>query len=71
MFRITKREEMAGGTIILNEIEAPEIACKAQPGQFVIIRAGETGERIPLTMADFCPERGTITVVYAVAAQRK
>lgn len=69
MFRITKRSEMAGGTVILNEIEAPEIACKARPGQFVILKANETGERIPLTMADFCPERGTITVVYAVVGK--
>ena len=60
MFKIVKREEMSGGTVILNEIEAPLIAKKAKPGQFVILKAGEDGERIPLTMADTDPEKGTI-----------
>ncbi len=66
MFTIVKREEMAEGTIILNEIAAPLIAKKAKPGQFVILKANEEGERIPLTMADTDPERGTITIVYMV-----
>ncbi len=66
MFKIVNREEMAQGTIILNEIEAPRIAKKAKPGQFVIIQATEKGERIPLTMADSDPEKGTITIVYMV-----
>lgn len=69
MFRITRREEMADGAIILNEIEAPKIAKRAQPGQFVILMANETGERIPLTLADFDPLRGTITVIYSVAGR--
>ena len=46
MFKIVRREEMAQGTVILNEIEAPLIAKKAKPGQFVILKAHETGERI-------------------------
>ncbi len=66
MARIVKREEMAQGTIILNEIEAPNISQKAKPGQFVILQADETGERIPLTMADTDPEKGTITIIYMV-----
>jgi len=66
MFKIVKREEMAGGGMVLNEIEAPLIAKKARPGQFVILKANETGERIPLTMADTDPEKGTITIVYQV-----
>ena len=66
MSRIVKREEMAQGTIILNEIEAPRISQKAKPGQFVILQADETGERIPLTMADTNPEKGTITIIYMV-----
>ena len=66
MFKIIKRQEMAEGTVILNEIEAPLIAKKAKPGQFVILKATETGERIPLTMADTDPENGTITVIYMV-----
>jgi ferredoxin--NADP+ reductase len=51
MFKIIKREEMSDGTVVLNEVEAPNIARKAKPGQFVILKANETGERIPLTMA--------------------
>ncbi len=66
MAKILNREEMAQGTIILNEIEAPRIAAKAKPGQFVILQATETGERIPLTMADTDPEKGTITIIYMV-----
>ena len=66
MARIVHREEMAQGTIILNEIEAPRISKKARPGQFVILQADETGERIPLTMADTDPEKGTITIIYMV-----
>src|SRR4030065_1742712 len=69
MFKIIKREEMAGGTVILNEIEAPLIARKAKPGQFVTLKADETGERIPLTMADTDPEKGTITVIYQVVGK--
>ncbi len=66
MYKIVKRQEMAQGTVVLNEIEAPLIARKAQPGQFVILRADETGERIPLTMAATDPEKGTITNIYPV-----
>lgn len=69
MFKIVKREEMSKGTVILNEIEAPLIARKAKPGQFVIMKANETGERIPLTMADTDPEKGTITVIYMVVGK--
>ena len=69
MFKIIKREEMAQGTVILNEIEAPLIAKKAKPGQFVILKATETGERIPLTMADTDPEKGTITIIYMVVGK--
>ena len=69
MFEIVKREEMAGGTVILNEIAAPLIARKAKPGQFVIIKANENGERIPLTMADTDPEKGTITIIYMVVGK--
>jgi ferredoxin--NADP+ reductase len=60
---------MAGGTVILNEIAAPLIARKAKPGQFVILKANENGERIPLTMADTDPEKGTITIIYMVVGK--
>jgi ferredoxin/flavodoxin---NADP+ reductase len=69
MFKIVKREEMAEGTVILNEIEAPLIAKKAKPGQFVILKANEEGERIPLTMADTDPDKGTITIIYMVVGK--
>ncbi len=69
MAKIVTREEMAQGTIILNEIEAPRISRKAKPGQFVILQADETGERIPLTMADTDPEKGTITIIYMVVGK--
>ena len=69
MFEILKRQEMAGGTVVMNEISAPLIAKKAKPGQFVILKANETGERIPLTMADTDPKKGTITIIYAVVGK--
>jgi len=69
MAKLVAREEMAQGTIILNEIEAPRISRKAKPGQFVIIQADENGERIPLTMADTNPEKGTITIIYMVVGK--
>ncbi len=69
MFKIVHREEMSEGTVILNEIEAPRIAEKAKPGQFVIMKANETGERIPLTMANSDPGKGTITVIYMVVGK--
>ncbi len=69
MFKIVKREEMSQGNVILNEIEAPKIAAKARPGQFVILKANEEGERIPLTMADTDPQKGTITVIYMVVGK--
>ncbi len=69
MFKIVKRVEMAGGTVIENKIEAPRIAAKAKPGQFVILKADETGERIPLTISDIDPENGTVTVIYMVVGK--
>jgi len=69
MFKIVRREEMSDGTVILNEIEAPLIAKKALPGQFVILKANEEGERIPLTMAETDPAKGTITIIYMVVGK--
>jgi ferredoxin--NADP+ reductase len=69
MYEILEREELAQGTVVRNVIKAPKIAGKAKPGQFVIIRANETGERIPLTMADTDPENGTITIIYQVVGK--
>lgn len=69
MFEIVERKEMAQGTVVMNVIKAPKIAGKAKPGQFVIVKANETGERIPLTMADTDPARGTITIIYQVVGK--
>ena len=69
MFKIVNREEMSDGTVVLNDIDAPKIARKAKPGQFVILKANEEGERIPLTMAETDPDKGTITVIYQVVGK--
>ena len=60
MYKILKREDLVPN-IHLFEVEAPAVARKAQPGQFVVIRIDETGERIPVTVADFDRDRGTLT----------
>lgn len=48
------------------EIEAPAIAAKAEPGQFIILRTDADGERIPLTVADFDRERGSVTIIFQI-----
>ncbi len=63
MFKIVRKEELAEN-IKLMEIDAPSIAKKAKPGQFIIFRSHDKGERIPLTIADFDRKRGTITIVF-------
>ncbi len=69
MYKIVRKEKMAHDTIVLNEIEAKQIAKKAKPGQFVILKIDETGERIPLTMANVDKERGTITIIYMIVGK--
>jgi len=59
---ITKRQ--LHDTVTLMEIAAPLVAKKAQPGQFIILRIDETGERIPLTIADYSAEKGTVTIIF-------
>ncbi len=63
MNKILKKEELAE-KIKRIEVEAPLISKKAKPGQFVILRVDEKGERIPLTIADANPEKGTITLIF-------
>ena len=63
MFRIVEKKPL-GSQIKLLSIEAPDIAKKARPGQFVIVRINEQGERIPLTVNDFDPQQGTVTIVF-------
>ena len=62
MYKIVKRKQLADAIVLL-EVEAPAIAKKAKPGEFVIVRQKENSERIPLTITDFSQERGTITIV--------
>ena len=69
MFEIVRKEEMAKGTIIRFDIQAPKIAKKIKAGQFVIIRVNETGERIPLTVADVDKFSGTITIIFQVVGK--
>ncbi len=63
MFKVT-RKEVLNPTVKLLEVEAPYIARKAEPGQFVMIRINEEGERIPLTIADYDREKGTVTIIF-------
>jgi len=62
MFRVIKREQF-GPVTFLWKVFAPEVARSCQPGHFVMVRIDETGERIPLTVADFDRENGTVTIV--------
>ena len=62
MYRIVRKEALRP-TVTLYEIEAPLIAKKAQPGQFIILRVDENGERIPITINNYDPEKGTVTII--------
>ena len=66
MFKIVKKRAL-NSSVILMEIDAPFIAKKALAGQFIIFRVDEKGERIPLTIADYDREKGTITIIFQVA----
>ena len=65
MFKIIKKERL-NPTVTKMVIDAPFIAKKAEPGQFIILRALEDSERIPLTIADYDREGGTITIIYQI-----
>ena len=62
MFTILKREELAP-SIVLMEVLAPRLAASALPGQFLIVRANEEGERVPLTISGYDREKGSVTIV--------
>ncbi len=71
MYRIVRKETLTP-IITLMEVEAPRLASAAQPGQFLIVRADEEGERIPLTICDYNRDKGTVTIVtQAVGASSK
>ena len=63
MFEIVRKKEL-NPSVTLMEIKAPLVAKKAEPGQFIIFRIDEKGERIPLTIADFDRENGTVTIIF-------
>ncbi len=65
MFRIVNKQKL-NETVVRMEIEAPLVARKAEAGQFVILRADERGERIPLTIAGYDREKGTIEIIFQI-----
>ena len=65
MYKIVKKQPL-NPTVTRMVIEAPLIARKAEPGQFIILRVDEAGERIPLTVADYDREAGTVTIIYQI-----
>lgn len=65
MYKIISKQVL-NPTVTKMEIEAPLIAKKAQPGQFIILRTDENGERIPLTVADYDREKGTVTIIFQI-----
>ena len=64
MYKITGKRRLNDNMTWL-EIEAPLVARKALPGQFIILRTDEKGERIPLTMAGYSRDKGTVEIIYA------
>jgi len=65
VYKILKKVNL-NPTVTLMEIDAPLIAAKAEPGQFVILRVNEEGERIPLTVADFDRSKGSINIIFQI-----
>ena len=65
MNKILQKKEL-NPTVTLMEVDAPHIAKKAEPGQFIILRVDKEGERIPLTIADYDREKGTITIIFQI-----
>ena len=65
MYKILEKREL-NPTVVLMEIDSPLVAKKAEPGQFIILRTDENGERIPLTIADFDRQKGTVTIIFQI-----
>ena len=65
MYKILRKKEL-NPTVTLMDIEAPLVARAAEPGQFIILRVDEEGERIPLTIADFDREKGSVTIIFQI-----
>ena len=62
MYKITRAEKLAD-KIYLMDVEAPRVAQHCEPGQFVIVKLDDKGERVPLTICDYDSEKGTVTIV--------
>ncbi len=65
MYKIVSKKEL-NPTVTKMEIEAPFVAAKAEPGQFIILRVDEEGERIPLTVAGYDRQKGTVTIIFQI-----
>ena len=65
MYKILRKKRL-NPTVTLMEIDAPKAARHAEPGQFIILRVDDEGERIPLTIADFDREKGSVTIIYQI-----
>ena len=65
MYEIVKAKKLAD-KIYLMEVKAPRVAKSCQPGEFVIVKTDETGERIPLTICDYDRDNGTVTIVFQI-----
>ncbi|MDE6425764.1 MAG: sulfide/dihydroorotate dehydrogenase-like FAD/NAD-binding protein [Ruminococcus sp.] len=65
MFEISEKKNL-NPTVTLMKINAPRVAKKCEPGQFIILRTDDDGERIPLTIADFDREEGTVTIIFQI-----
>ncbi len=65
MYKILRKQSL-NKTVTLMEIEAPEVAAKVEPGQFIILRTDDSGERIPLTVADFDRQKGSVTIIFQI-----
>lgn len=70
MYKIVKKKSL-NPTVTLMEIDAPLIAKKAEPGQFIILRVDENGERIPLTVAGYDREAGTVRIISRLSVQQQ
>lgn len=65
MYKIVEKKVL-NPTVIQIEVDAPHVAKRAKAGQFIILRVDEDGERVPFTIADANPEKGTVTIIYQV-----
>ena len=65
MYKIIRKENL-NEFVTLMEISAPLVARKAEPGQFIILRVNDDGERVPLTIADYDREKGSVTIIFQI-----